>query len=94
MDPITPGQFLRALLMRRKMSVVELAQRCGVASHKIHSIIYRGTLLPPELWVKFELITGIPAARWRDMEVEHQLQRARQRNEKRRNRITGADGSV
>lgn len=82
MDSVTPGEFLRALLKRRKMSVMELATRCGVPYHRISSIIYRNSRISPDLMLRFELVTGIPAERWRNMQGD--ILEARARNRKRK----------
>lgn len=74
-----PGETLQEILEDRQMSQAELAERTGRPRKTINEIIKGKAAISPETALQLELVLGIPASFWNNLERHYQEFLARQR---------------
>jgi addiction module HigA family antidote len=75
-----PGETLEEVLMERRMSQAELAERTGRPKKTINEIVKGKAAITPETALQFERVLGIPAGFWmaREQNYRESLARAKE----------------
>jgi addiction module HigA family antidote len=75
---VTPGEVLAEALEEREMSQSELARRMGRPIKTINEIVNAKAALTPETALQLELVLGIPASLWVNLEATYRRHLAEQ----------------
>lgn len=76
---VSPGEILAEALDERQMSQSELARLMGRPVKTVNEIVNAKTALTPETALQLELVLGIPASLWVNLEAEYRRFLAEQR---------------
>lgn len=68
---VSPGEILAEALEERRMSQSELARRMDRPVKTINEIVNAKTALTPETALQLELVLGIPASLWVNLEADY-----------------------
>ena len=80
---IAPGETLGETLVSIGMSQKELAARTGLAEQTITRIINGKQPITAETANKLELVTGVPASMWNNLEAQYREQLAKMEERER-----------
>ena len=80
---ITPGETIREMLEEASMSQAELAQRMGRPANKLNEIVKGKRQITADTALELELVLGLPASFWINLEKNFQLTKARLAQQKR-----------
>jgi len=75
---IPPGWILEEMLEAREMSHAEFARRCNRSAKLVSDIIAGKAPIEPETALQFEMVLGMDASVWTNVEAEYKLHRARE----------------
>ena len=76
-----PGVTIEEQLADRKMNQKEFAQRMGVSEEYIGRLINGEVKLTPEIAVRLEMVLGVPAQFWNNLEAIYQNKLAKANSE-------------
>jgi len=68
-----PGKVLEGVLISAGMPQTELAKRTGISTRTINSIVKGASSISPETAMSLEIVLGIPATYWLELETKYQL---------------------
>jgi len=77
-----PGDALRAQMERHQLGAGETARAMGVSRQQLH-LLLRGARLTADQAVRLERIFDVPASQWMALQLDHDLERARARRDRR-----------
>lgn len=80
---VHPGQTLKDELDFLKLTQVKLAQRTGISEKHISQIINGADPITPDTAIKLELVLGMPATFWNNLQKNYELNLARITSEKK-----------
>jgi len=83
---VAPGEVLAESLEERGMSQVELARRTGRPLKTINEIVKGKASITADTAIQLELVLGVPARFWLNLERDYSESKARVRDHKRRAR--------
>ncbi len=75
---VHPGTTLLETIEEQGISQKELAQRTGFTEKHVNQIVKGKVPVSPDAALRFEMVTGVPAHMWNNMEAQHKEQLARQ----------------
>lgn len=80
---IPPGETLREVMEAQSMTIESLAKRIGMEPRSLHRIFSGSQPIVPETSVRLEMIFGIPASFWNNLQAQYAEALAK-RDEKKR----------
>jgi addiction module HigA family antidote len=80
---IAPGETITEVLEDLGMSQTELAERMGRPLNKVNEVVNGKRAITPETAQELELVLGLPAPFWMNLEANYQLARKRLAGEQR-----------
>jgi len=77
-QPIHPGQILDALLIKGLgLSQRQVAEELGISRQFLHGLVHGKNGVSPEMAVRLERYSGLPAEKWLELQAGMDLQSAR-----------------
>ena len=74
---VPPGATLKESMESLGLTECELAERTGITVQTLNGIFYGEEPITCESANKLELVTGTPAALWKNLEAQYRLQLAK-----------------
>ncbi len=73
---VPPGETLAEVLQERGMSQAELARRADISAKHVNQIVQADAPISPEIALKLERVTQVPAGLWTQLEAQYQQQQS------------------
>jgi len=74
---VPPGATLEEVLERHGMAQADLARRTGLSAKHVNQMIKGAASISPEIALRLERATGVPARIWNSLEAAYQVERSR-----------------
>lgn len=79
-NPSSPGEVIRAEVLEAKgMSLCALARALGIPKARLSMVMHGIRPVSPEIALRLDQVTGIPAAHWLLVRAEYELHQERRR---------------
>lgn len=87
--PCSPGEAIRAQVLAAKgMSLCGLARALGIPKARLSMVMHGIRPVSPEIALRLDHVTGIPAAHWLLVRAEYELHQERRRLAEQLDRLT------
>jgi HTH-type transcriptional regulator/antitoxin HigA len=74
---VPPGETLNEVLSEKGMTQAELARRAGLSAKHVNQISLGLAAISPEIALRLERVTNVPARLWINLEADYQVARTR-----------------
>jgi len=74
-----PGEFLLEEILERNLLKKDVAEALGIMPHHLSAIFKGDRNISPKLAIKIEVLLGISAEYWMNMQTAYELSKAREK---------------